>query len=91
MAFVFGLLHGLGFAGALKEAGLPANDIPLALVSFNVGIEIGQLLFVGAVLATWATIRSRLRDLPGPARKVPVYAMGIAAAYWIFTRAPALF
>lgn len=91
MAFVFGLLHGLGFAGALKEAGLPANDIPLALVSFNVGIEIGQLLFVGAVLATWATIRSRLRDLPGPARKVPVYAMGIAAAYWTFTRAPALF
>ena len=51
VAFVFGLLHGLGFAGALAEIGLPQNAIPLALLCFNIGVEIGQLLFVGAVLA----------------------------------------
>ena len=50
VAFVFGLLHGLGFAGALAEIGLPQNAIPLALLCFNVGVEVGQLLFVGAVL-----------------------------------------
>src|SRR4029077_11906046 len=51
VAFTFGLLHGFGFAGALAELGLPQGDIPLALFSFNVGVEIGQLVFVGAVLA----------------------------------------
>src|SRR5205807_25889 len=50
MAVAFGLLHGLGFAAALRDAGLPAGEIPLALLSFNVGIEVGQLLFVLAVL-----------------------------------------
>src|SRR5258705_8701235 len=64
MAVAFGLLHGFGFAGALAEAGLPAGDIPLALLSFNAGIEIGQLAFVGAVLAA--------RALAG--RWLPVFA-----------------
>lgn len=91
MAFVFGLLHGLGFAGALREAGLPANDIPLALVSFNVGIEAGQLMFVGAVLAASAAMRPLLGALPAAARRIPVYAMGIASAYWIFARAAIAF
>ena len=50
VAFIFGLLHGFGFAGALAEVGLPEQAIPFALVFFNVGVELGQLAFVGAVL-----------------------------------------
>ncbi|MEE3328107.1 MAG: HupE/UreJ family protein [Myxococcota bacterium] len=65
----FGLLHGLGFAGALREVGLPEGDIPLALVSFNVGIELGQLLFVALVLLGWWALRVFLfSGLPGPVR-----------------------
>ncbi len=90
MAFTFGLLHGLGFAGALREAGLPPNDVPLALVSFNVGIEIGQLAFVAVVLSVFAAMASAMRSLPAWTARIPVYAMGTASAYWIFTRAAAL-
>jgi hypothetical protein len=58
VAFIFGLLHGFGFAGALSELGLPQADIPLALRMFNAGVELGQLLFAGAVLtAGWAARR----------------------------------
>ncbi len=86
MAAAFGLLHGFGFAGALTEAGLPAGDIPLALVSFNSGIEIGQLAFVGTlllggVLLTRAAPRAATRSA-----RVAVYAMGILAAFWCFQR-----
>jgi len=86
-----GLVHGLGFAGALREIGLPAGDVPLALFSFNVGIEVGQLAFVAAVLAAsraalLAGVRAPLR-----ARFVPVYAMGSLAACWCFQRALAVF
>jgi hydrogenase/urease accessory protein HupE len=90
MAFSFGLLHGLGFAGALREAGLPANDVPLALLSFNVGIEIGQVAFVSIVLAATAMLRTALATAAPWAYRVPVYAMGIASSYWILVRATAL-
>ena len=50
VAFSFGLLHGFGFAGALKEIGLPVVDVPLALLTFNIGVEIGQLIFVVGVV-----------------------------------------
>jgi hydrogenase/urease accessory protein HupE len=83
MAVTFGLLHGFGFAGALAEAGLPAGDIPLALVSFNGGIELGQLAFVAAVLAVGAVV---VRWLPARSMSVAVYAMGILSAYWCFER-----
>jgi len=90
MAAAFGLLHGLGFAAALREAGLPAGEIPLALLSFNVGIEVGQLLFVLAVLALWRAA-GRLPDrMPPWARRVPVYGMGSLAGYWWLERALAL-
>jgi hypothetical protein len=90
VAFAFGLLHGLGFAGALAQVGLPATDIPLALFSFNVGIEIGQLVFVGLVLATRAALR-RLpaRSLEAVAR-VPAYAIGSLAVFWILERLAAI-
>ena len=57
VAFTFGLLHGFGFAGALREVGLPESDIPLALFTFNVGVELGKLMFVGAVLLAMNALR----------------------------------
>jgi hypothetical protein len=87
MAFSFGLLHGLGFAGALREAGLPANDVPLALLSFNVGIELGQVAFVAVVLGLYAVSKNLLAGLPSWVRFAPVYAMGSLACYWMIERA----
>jgi hypothetical protein len=80
-AAVCGLLHGLGFAGALAEIGLPARDVRVALVLFNVGVEIGQLGFVAlASLLLRGTERS-------PARRFAVYAMGGVSAWWLIDRA----
>ena len=87
IALLFGLLHGFGFAGALAEAGLPAGDVPLALVSFNGGIELGQLAFVGGVLAAAALAARRwLPTAAARSTRPAVYAMGILAAYWCFER-----
>jgi hydrogenase/urease accessory protein HupE len=93
LAGSFGLLHGLGFAGALLEAGLPQGEIPLALFSFNLGIEAGQVLFVVAVLALLGCCRAaRLPErLPGWALRVPLYAMGSLAAMWSIERMLAMF
>lgn len=87
IAFVFGLLHGLGFAGALAEVGLPANAIPLALLFFNVGVEIGQLLFIGAVLAI-AIVLNKLTTAVGgrQAKLVSAYFIGGIASYWAIDR-----
>ena len=87
MAGGFGLVHGLGFAGALSEIGLPEGEIPMALLSFNIGIEIGQLGFIAVVLAAWAP----LRRIPWGAfmeraRFVPAYAIGTVAAFWFIER-----
>jgi len=90
MAAAFGLLHGLGFAAALREAGLPAGEIPLALLSFNVGIEIGQVLFVLGVLALGRAAGRLPARLPAWARRAPVYGMGSLAGYWFLERAIAL-
>jgi hydrogenase/urease accessory protein HupE len=90
MAFVFGLLHGLGFAGALAGVGLPQADIPLALFSFNVGIELGQLAFILAMLGLASMLRRPLRALPAWAEQVPVYTLGAFAAFWCYERAAAL-
>jgi hydrogenase/urease accessory protein HupE len=83
----FGLLHGLGFAGALAEVGLPTAEIPLALLSFNVGIELGQLAFVGAVLLVAAGLRRVPVAWPGWAQAVPAYGIGTMAAFWFLQRA----
>jgi len=88
VAFAFGLLHGLGFAGALAEIGLPANAIPLALLFFNIGVEIGQLLFIAAVLVAWRLL-SRLASSQIDLRRaalVPAYLIGGIASYWVIER-----
>ncbi|HEX4953017.1 MAG TPA: HupE/UreJ family protein [Thermoanaerobaculia bacterium] len=86
----FGLLHGLGFAGALAEVGLPTAEIPLALFSFNVGIEAGQLAFVGAVLLAAAALRRVPVSWPRWAKAVPAYGIGAMAVFWVLERAAAL-
>ncbi|MBW2270566.1 MAG: HupE/UreJ family protein [Deltaproteobacteria bacterium] len=87
----FGLLHGLGFAGALAEVGLPQEEIPMALFSFNVGIEVGQLVFVAAVLALRPAARVLAQRGPRWLTKVPAYAIGILAAFWCFDRLSGIF
>jgi hypothetical protein len=86
VAFAFGLLHGLGFAGALSQLGLPPREIPLALLFFNVGVEVGQLTFVAAFLVlAWALRQLRVR-WPHPAALPPAYAIGTLAAFWFIER-----
>ncbi len=86
VAFIFGLLHGLGFAGALSEIGLPESAIPMALFSFNMGVELGQVAFDAAVLALmWGVWRLRIR-WPAWAWRVPAYGIGSLAAFWSFQR-----
>jgi hydrogenase/urease accessory protein HupE len=86
----FGLLHGLGFAGALAAVGLPTAEIPLALFSFNVGIELGQLAFVGAVLLIAAALRRVPVVWPRWAQAVPAYSIGTMAMFWFLQRAVSL-
>lgn len=89
VAFGFGLVHGLGFAGALKEIGLPDAHMSVALLTFNVGVELGQLLTVGLAWLAWRVARS----WPAAARvRTPLlYGVGTVAAYWSWLRAAAIF
>ena len=96
VAFAFGLLHGLGFAGALADIGLPPAEIPLALLFFNVGVELGQLLFVFAVLAVLGLLRlstGMTRSSPAfvGGERVAVYAIGILSSYWLIERSAGIF
>jgi hypothetical protein len=95
VSFTFGLLHGFGFASALHEVGLPQHAIPIALLLFNVGVEIGQLLFIGSVLVgirSLIVIGRRARQkvtIPVPAwawDTVAAYAIGTVAAFWLIER-----
>ncbi len=88
VAFSFGLLHGFGFAGALTTVGLPPGDLPLALLAFNVGVELGQLLFIAAVLGVMTVARRTrvLSWLERHALPVTARAIGILAAFWFFER-----
>ena len=90
VSFAFGLLHGLGFASALMEIGLPAQHIPLALFCFNVGVELGQLTVIAAVLVVRALAQRARFARPWMARGF-VYAMGTVAAFWSLDRLAAVF
>jgi hydrogenase/urease accessory protein HupE len=90
VAFTFGLLHGFGFASALSAVGLPQSAIPVALLLFNVGVEVGQLLFIASVFAVIALARQVTRRVgvlpPVWAWRVPPYAIGSVAMFWVIQR-----
>jgi hydrogenase/urease accessory protein HupE len=86
VAFSFGLLHGFGFAGALAETGLPQTAIPVALLMFNVGVELGQLIFVASVIAIGALSRYILTTRPVWTIPAAGYAIGAVAAFWTLER-----
>jgi hypothetical protein len=88
VSFLFGLVHGLGFAGALKEIGLPPRHLPVALLCFNAGVEVGQLLVVGVALAVVSVPLARRRL--EPARRPALYVIGVLAAYWSWLRVAAI-
>jgi hydrogenase/urease accessory protein HupE len=86
VAFVFGLLHGFGFAGALKETGLPQVDVPLALLTFNLGVEAGQLAFVVATIVMWKLLSAIVTVPLALSRTAAAYAIGTIAAFWLLER-----
>jgi hypothetical protein len=86
VAFAFGLIHGFGFAGALTSAGLPRSELPLALVSFNVGVEIGQLGFILLVLGLERSFRVLEVRWPRWVEAVPGYTVGSLGAFWTVQR-----
>lgn len=90
VALTFGLLHGFGFAGALSEVGLPPNDIPMALLLFNVGVEAGQLVFVAVVIGIIALLRRLQVPQFEWARLLPPYAIGSVAMFWVIQRVAVL-
>lgn len=100
VAFAFGLLHGFGFAGALAEVGLPRHAIPVALLFFNLGVEVGQLVFVAAVLILAGLLReaATLRFKPVLVQRtmnrldvIAAYVIGTVAGYWLIERTTAFF
>ncbi len=90
VAFAFGLLHGFGFATALTDLGLPSGDLPLALLSFNIGVEIGQIAFVLVVLALQWALRVLTLDPPQWSRNLPAYVIGSLAMFWFVDRMGAI-
>ncbi|MCJ7591111.1 MAG: HupE/UreJ family protein, partial [Woeseiaceae bacterium] len=95
VAFTFGLLHGFGFASALMQVGLPQTEIPIALLFFNVGVEVGQLLFIAAVFATFwlahrSTRRVKVPQLPW-ASALAAYVIGSLAVFWVVQRTAGFF
>lgn len=89
VALTFGLMHGLGFAGGLSEAGLPQGHIPTALLFFSGGVETGHFLFIGAVLSLIALIGRIHISFPRWTELVPPYAIGSVAMFWFIQRTPA--
>jgi hypothetical protein len=89
VAFSFGLLHGLGFAGGLSAAGLPTGHIPLALGFFSAGVEVGHFSFVAVALILIAALRQWTTKLPKWSWRLPPYAIGGVAAYWLIVRVAA--
>lgn len=91
VAFAFGLLHGFGFASGLTELGLPRQEVPLALLLFNVGVEIGQLGFVAVLLGMHASLRQLEFRWDPRLELVPGYVIGSLGAYWMIARLQVMF
>jgi hydrogenase/urease accessory protein HupE len=91
VAFLFGLLHGFGFATGLSTTGMPAGELPWALLFFNIGVEVGQVAFVGvcfALVKAWKVLEVRW---PLWVLRTPGYAVGICGAYWMIQRVVMMF
>ena len=86
VAFLFGLLHGFGFAGALREIGLPETDVPMALLTFNLGVELGQLVIIAACLGGLALLRRLSPSALRPVTVTATYAIGTVASFWFIER-----
>ncbi|MFT5807870.1 MAG: hydrogenase/urease accessory protein HupE, partial [Moritella dasanensis] len=88
VAFIFGLLHGMGFASAsaLSDIGVPENEVFMALFSFNVGVELGQLTFVVVVLTLMSRCQNWLTKLPNWTAQIPAYVIGCSASFWLLQR-----
>ncbi|MFN2099698.1 HupE/UreJ family protein [Altererythrobacter sp. MF3-039] len=86
VAFAFGLLHGFGFAGALREIGLPQGEIAHALVAFNLGVEAGQLMVIAGVVALRRALRRLIPKTEPHALKLATYGIGITASFWLIER-----
>lgn len=86
VAFTFGLLHGLGFAGGLSAAGLPLGHIPLALAFFSAGVEVGHFSFVATAVLSIVAVRKWLDTLPAWSSRIPPYTIGSVASYWLIAR-----
>jgi len=91
VSFIFGLMHGLGFAGVLSEIGIPTGDIPVALFFFNVGVELGQVGFIAVALGILFAVRRLKIPMLPQFRFVPPYAVGSFAAFWFLQRAAQIF
>ncbi|EPE97159.1 hypothetical protein RGCCGE502_16365 [Rhizobium grahamii CCGE 502] len=91
VSFAFGLLHGFGFASGLTSLGLPQGDIPFALLMFNLGVEAGQLAFVGLILLMIAALKSIEIRLPRGLELMPAYVVGMLGAYWTVDRIVVMF
>ncbi len=91
IAFSFGLLHGFGFAGTLTRVGIPTGDVPLALLMFNLGVELGQLGFVAVFLLFVHSLKSLAIRWPRWSRPIPAYAIGSLAAFWVIERVTGFF
>jgi len=91
IAFGFGLLHGFGFAGALAEVGLPPTDIPLVLLFFNAGVEIGQVLFIVGLLMITSVLQRWSPTSPQRWRSAAAYGIGSVSAFWAMQRVAAFF
>ncbi|OYQ27764.1 hypothetical protein CHU93_09810 [Sandarakinorhabdus cyanobacteriorum] len=86
VAFLFGLLHGFGFAGALREVGLPPGELPMALLAFNLGVEAGQLLIIAVAAGLLALLRRMAPAALRPAIITLAYGIGSLASYWFIER-----
>jgi HupE / UreJ protein len=86
VAFLFGLIHGFGFAGALREIGLPETDVPMALLTFNLGVEAGQLAIVAVVLFAILLTRKFTPKALRPVTLTATYAIGTIASFWFIER-----
>ena len=86
VSFLFGLVHGFGFAGALHEIGLPEGEVPISLFAFNIGVELGQLIIIGAVIAVQRIIERLSAKTIVPAMRTAAYIIGITSSYWLIDR-----